>query len=179
MQETWVWSLSREDPLEKEMAAHSSILAWENPWTEETGKLQSMRWQRVRHNLATKPQQQFSSRNFKFTAKSSRKYRDFWYIPCPTYAQRPPLATSLVHQSTFVKIDEPTPMHRYHSKFIYSPWGWKELDTIEQLTHILVLNILPVWKKMEWHVSPLWYHTEYLHCSKNSPCSAYSSLPAS
>ena len=67
----------QEDPLEKEMAAHSSILAWENPWTEETGKLQSMRWQRVRHNLATKPQQQFSSRNFKFTAKSSRKYRDF------------------------------------------------------------------------------------------------------
>ena len=42
MQETWIQSLSWEDPPEKEMAAHSSILAWEIPWTEETGGLQSM-----------------------------------------------------------------------------------------------------------------------------------------
>ena len=42
MQEMQVWSLGREDPLEKEMAAHSSILAWEIPWTEEPGGLQSM-----------------------------------------------------------------------------------------------------------------------------------------
>ena len=42
MQETWVWFLSGEDPLEKEMATHSSILAWEIPWTEEPGGLQSM-----------------------------------------------------------------------------------------------------------------------------------------
>ena len=39
MQETWVRSLGREDPLEKEMATHSIILAWEIPWTEEPGKL--------------------------------------------------------------------------------------------------------------------------------------------
>ena len=42
MQETWVRSLGQEDPLEKEMATHSSILAWEIPWTEEPGALQSM-----------------------------------------------------------------------------------------------------------------------------------------
>ena len=42
MQETWVWSLGQKDSLEKEMAIHSSILAWEIPWTEETGRLQSM-----------------------------------------------------------------------------------------------------------------------------------------
>jgi len=42
MQETWVQSLGQEDPLEKEMAAHSSILAWRIPWTEEPGRLQSM-----------------------------------------------------------------------------------------------------------------------------------------
>ena len=42
MQEMWVQSLSWEDPLEKEMATHSSILAWENLWTEEPGGLQSM-----------------------------------------------------------------------------------------------------------------------------------------
>ena len=50
MQETWVPSLGREDPLEKEKATHSSILAWEIPWTEELGELQSMGLQRVRHN---------------------------------------------------------------------------------------------------------------------------------
>ena len=42
MQETWVQSLGWEDPLEKEMATHSSILAWEIPWTEEPGGLQPM-----------------------------------------------------------------------------------------------------------------------------------------
>ena len=42
MQETWVRSLGREDPLEKEMATHSRILAWRIPWTEEPGRLQSM-----------------------------------------------------------------------------------------------------------------------------------------
>ena len=41
-QETWVQSLGREDTLEKEMATHSSIIAWEIPWTEEPGGLQSM-----------------------------------------------------------------------------------------------------------------------------------------
>ena len=50
MRETWVRSLSREDPLEKEMATHSSILAWRIPWTEELGGLQSMESQRVGHN---------------------------------------------------------------------------------------------------------------------------------
>ena len=49
MQEIWVRSLGREDPVNKEMATHSSILAWRIPWTEESGGLQSMRSQRVGH----------------------------------------------------------------------------------------------------------------------------------
>ena len=53
MRETWVRSLGREDPLEKAMATHSSILAWKIPWMEEPGRLQSMGWQRVGHNWAT------------------------------------------------------------------------------------------------------------------------------
>ena len=57
MQETQVQSLGQEDPLEKELAIHSSILAWETPWTEEPGGLQTMGSQRVGHNLATKQQQ--------------------------------------------------------------------------------------------------------------------------
>ena len=48
--ETWVLSLGWEDPLEKEMATHSSILAWRVPWTEEPGGLQSTGSQRVGHN---------------------------------------------------------------------------------------------------------------------------------
>ena len=50
MRETWVRSLGRKDPLEKEMATHSSILAWRIPWTEEPGGLQSMGSQRVGHD---------------------------------------------------------------------------------------------------------------------------------
>ena len=50
MQETWVQSLGWEDPLEKGMATHCSILAWRIPWTEEPGGLQSMGSSRVRHD---------------------------------------------------------------------------------------------------------------------------------
>ena len=50
MRETWVQSLGWEDPLEKEMATHSSILAWKIPWMEAPGRLQSMGSQIVGHN---------------------------------------------------------------------------------------------------------------------------------
>ena len=50
MQETWVQSLDGEDLLEKEMATHSSTLAWKNPWMEEPDRLQSMGSQRVGHD---------------------------------------------------------------------------------------------------------------------------------
>ena len=50
IQEKWVGSLGQEDPLKKGMATHFSILAWEIPWTEEPGQLQSIGLQRVRHD---------------------------------------------------------------------------------------------------------------------------------
>ena len=50
IRETWVQSLGWEDPLEKEMAIHSRIIAWKVPWTEEPGRLQSMGLQRVGHD---------------------------------------------------------------------------------------------------------------------------------
>ena len=53
MHETWVWSLGREDPLEKEMATYSSILAWRIPWAEEPCRLQSVGSQRGRHDWVT------------------------------------------------------------------------------------------------------------------------------
>ena len=52
MQETWVWFLGGEDPLKKEMATHSNTLTWKIPWTEESGRLQSMGSQRVRQDWA-------------------------------------------------------------------------------------------------------------------------------
>ena len=58
MQETQFRFLGREDPLEKEKATQPNILAWEIPWTEEPGGLQSMGSQRVRHDLGTEQQQQ-------------------------------------------------------------------------------------------------------------------------
>ena len=57
-QETQVRFLGQEDPPEKEMATHSSILAWRIPWADEPGGLQSMGLQRVGYDLATKQQQQ-------------------------------------------------------------------------------------------------------------------------
>ena len=59
IQETRVQSLGRGDHLKKEMASHSSILAWKIPWTEEPGRLQPLGWQkskRVRHGLVTEKQ---------------------------------------------------------------------------------------------------------------------------
>ena len=65
MRETWVRSLGWEDPLEKDMATHSSILAWEIPWTEEPGGLHSMGSQRVIHDWAT---------SLHFTSESGRSW---------------------------------------------------------------------------------------------------------
>ena len=58
MQKMWIQLLGQEDPLEKEMATHSSIFAWEIPWTEELSGLQSLGTQRVGHGLAPEQQQQ-------------------------------------------------------------------------------------------------------------------------
>ena len=67
MRETWDQSLGREDLLEKEMATHSSTLAWKIPWTEEPVRLQSMGWQRVWTRLS----------NFTFTFRTPYK---FWWL---------------------------------------------------------------------------------------------------
>ena len=63
MHEAQVQFLGQEDPLEKGMATHSSILAWRIPWTEEPGGLQSTGLQRVGHDLATKQQQKIFDEN--------------------------------------------------------------------------------------------------------------------
>ena len=72
MQGTWVLSLGWEDPLEKEMAIHSSIFAWKIPWMEEPGRLQSMGLQRVRHDWTT------SSEFFFFWMVSQKPSKKKW-----------------------------------------------------------------------------------------------------
>ena len=69
MRETQLWSLGQEVPLEKEMATHSSILAWKIPWTEEPDRLQSMGSQRVGHNWATSLHFSFQLKYPLFTVK--------------------------------------------------------------------------------------------------------------
>ena len=74
IQETWVQALDWEDPLKKGMATHSSILAWEIPWTEEPGGLQSMGLQRVGQYLASRQQQIYYSILKMLLIKYSIKY---------------------------------------------------------------------------------------------------------
>ena len=70
MQEMWVWSFIREDPLEKEVATHSNILTWEIPWTEEPSRLQSIGLQKVGHDLVTKQQQETTTKGFSKSSNS-------------------------------------------------------------------------------------------------------------
>ena len=84
MRETWVQSLGRENPLEKEMATHSSIPAWRIPWTEEPGGLQSMGSQRVMHNWVT----------FNFLPSSWKSP-----YPCPQ-----PLSLTLINSTSYIDI---------------------------------------------------------------------------
>ena len=78
MRETWVRSLGREDPLEKEMATHSSILAWKIPWTEEPGGLQSTGSQRVRHDFTF---------TFTFTCDSEARVPGLYVVGGPLSAR--------------------------------------------------------------------------------------------
>ena len=81
IQETRIWSLGGEDPLEKRMETHSSILAWEIPWTEESGELPSMVSQRVGHNWATNTLTFFSICKLGGLIKIWGDKQDKWTLP--------------------------------------------------------------------------------------------------
>jgi len=84
MQEMWVQSLGQEDPLEKEMATYSSILAWEIPWTEELGGPQSTRFKRAGHGLATKQQIQIYMQKYKLSKLAAAAAAAKSLQSCPT-----------------------------------------------------------------------------------------------
>ena len=107
MQETPVWSLGWEDPLEKEKATHSSILAWEIPWTEEPDGLQSRGSQRVGHDLMTKEQLYYFFKNYfnwrLITLQYCSGFTIHWHEPAilnppPTSLPIPSLWVIPVHQ---------------------------------------------------------------------------------
>ena len=77
MRETWLWSLSREDLLEKGLATHSSILAWRIPWTEEPGGLQTVGSQRVRYDWGTNS---FSFTRFHWDRQSMKLDVSGWIV---------------------------------------------------------------------------------------------------
>ena len=79
VQETWVQSLGWEDPLEKEMATHSRILAWKIPWTEEPCRLQSMGSQRI--NLTERLHYSHYKVNFTILGDSFKRIKDHIYLP--------------------------------------------------------------------------------------------------
>ena len=102
MQETWVWSLGREDPLEKEMATHSSILAWRIPWTQEPCKPQSMGLQRVRPDWAPN--------TFTFINHNMIKFGVYICWVHPTGFVGPSIKTS-------IKTDERVWIHQWFNEY--------------------------------------------------------------
>ena len=101
-QEMRVWSLGQEDPLEKGMATHSSILAWKIPWTEELGRLQSKGSQRVRRDWVTKPMHagakfvQIQSLAWFQIHTVARPFGNRW-VSCPRHLDFSPVWAPSVH----------------------------------------------------------------------------------
>ena len=119
MLETRVRSLGREDPLEKEMATHSSTLAWRIPWREEPGRLQSMGSQWVGHNWATSLH--FTSLHFPggLVVKNHLQFRELRFDP---WARKIPWRRKWLPTPLFL----PGKSHGQRSLAGYSPWGHKE-----------------------------------------------------
>ena len=91
MQETWVQSLGWQDPMEEEMATHSSILAWKIPWTEKPSKLQSMGSQRVRHDRA-RTHARSSNNTSEYTTETIESRILKWYMYTSVHS-------SIIHNS--------------------------------------------------------------------------------
>ena len=131
MQETWVWSLAHEDPLEKELATHSSILAWRILWTEESGGLEAMGWQRIRqdwvtnththihHLVCTSPVAQIIKNLL--AVQETR----IWSLGWEDLLEKGMATPSSILAGEF---------HGQRNLARYSPWCHKESDATEQLT---------------------------------------------
>ena len=145
MQETWVRSLGQEDPLEKKMATYSSIFAWEIPWTEEPGWLQSMGSQRVRHNWSNLARTctQLHIMYFIFMSLVAYIFGFPWWFSGKEFAcqcrrwQFDPWVRKIPWRRKW----QPTPVflsgksQGERSLVGYGPWGCKESEMTKQLIH--------------------------------------------
>ena len=126
MQETWVRSLGREDPLEKEMATHCTILAQRIPWTEEPGRLQSTGSQRVGHDWVT-------SLHFTSLIGRDQDAEKDWG------QEKGAAEDEMVRQNYQLNAHEceqtPGDSEGQASLVCYSPWGHKEWDMTEHLNN--------------------------------------------
>ena len=142
----WGW----EDPLEKEMAVHSSTIAWKIPWTEEPGRLQSMGWRRVRHDWETSL---YTSEGFPGGSDgkaSACSARDPGLIPglgrSPGEGNGNPLQHSCMENS----VDWEAPQ----SLVGYSPWSRKQSDTTERLHFTLYTSSHILYSISRLHLTP-------------------------
>ena len=145
-QESRVWSLGLEDPLEKGMAIHSSILAWRIPWTEEPGRLQSMGSQRVRNDWATNATKHLWRR---FTC-SDLRLTDWWFS----------LGGSLLIQPFRVIHKSLLNLFKFSSTFPYfasQTLSWECLWHKIQKARVSQIGRQSTVTLILWLCSPLWY----------------------
>ena len=167
MQETWAWSLGREDPLEQEMATHSSILACRIPWTEESGELQSTGSQRITHDWVTNTYSEsfptIITINLRiFYPLTSKKPRQSFSISAPHPTYPPP---TLGNHWSIASMDLPIlgisykenhitcgPLHPFFFFFFFvffykGKWKVKSLSRVESLRPhgLQATRLLPPW----------------------------------
>ena len=164
MQDMQVWPLGGEDPLEKEIATHSSILAWKIPWTEEPGRLQSMGLQN-RHNLVTKQQQQMDSEtvcSLKFILwnliNNAKGFPDSSVDKESAWNAGDPGLISGWGRSTGEGIGYPLQYSGLENSMnCIVHWGCKELDMTEQLSLSNVLLVSVVMDNTGMLLIRLWH----------------------
>ena len=140
MQQTWVQSLGQEDPLEKQMATHSSVLVWRIPWTQEPGGLQGYPPGHKESGMteATAYARGHSMAQRVKNLPAMQEPQETWVL---SQDQKNPLEEAWQPTPIFL----PQKSHGQRSLVGYSPWGHKESDTIEQLsTHACTWLLSPV-----------------------------------
>ena len=133
MPEMWVQSLGWEDPLENELACHSSVLAWKIPWVEKPVGLQSTGLQRVRHDWTHMISIMPCRRTQCCLHTSQKSLGCFWEYNCSHFFMS--LVLSRLHSIFFFKKLLPTPLQEVEINFALpfpshtlSPWGWARLS---------------------------------------------------
>ena len=150
-QEVWVWSLGQEDPLKEEMATHSSILAGIIPWTEESGRLQSIGLQRVRMTEATEHTQTHMHTHGR--VKWANIHGCLAHGKCLVYVNYFPSCLPIVYFlfTLFWDLNAPTPFLG-QSALKCSMNGWRQETGTMGNTHIFALYYISSIQNCVWHI---------------------------